>query len=321
MIRDRTALVGHVGRLGVSFALTDRSGALREETVRPYEAARHATISAALMAFKDESGLTSLPRRCVLAVAGIPRGDTISVTSSRWFISKTGLTAILQRPPLVLNDFAAKVWAVSASGPDHIEPAGEAAPSSGPGTFMVVGMGSGLGVAAFIRDEKDQITIIPTEAGHSELVDHSPEMAPIIDIVRKQNRFCSAESLLSSNGLAAIYNALPGRQSEDRLAAAEEIMEAASNGDEQAARACLLYARALWRFAGNLTLIYGAWDGLFFTGRIVKALRATLSNPDVRQSFVITGPYANMLRAVPAGYLLIDHSTMRGAAEAIRRQD
>lgn len=300
------------------FALTDSSGTFLEETVRCYEAERHATISAALMAFKDDSGLTSLPRRCALAVAGIPRGETISVTSSRWFISKAGLAAILQRPPLVINDFAAKVWTVSASDVDQIEPAGANVPSAGPGTFAVIGMGKGLGVAAFIRDEQQSVTIIASEAGHSELVDPSPEMAPVVDRIRSENRFCSAESLLSSEGLAAVYNVLRDGQHKGRASCADEVIEAASRGDEQAMRACTLYTKALWRFAGNLALIYGAWDGVFFTGRIARALRDTLANPQVRQSSVVAGPFANMLRSVPAGLLLLEHSTLRGAAEALR---
>lgn len=322
MTGDRTALVGHVGKTGVRFALTDPSGTFLEETVRDYEAERHATISAALMAFKDDCGLTSLPRRCALAVAGIPRGETVSVTSSRWFISKAGLKAILQRPPLVINDLAAKVWTVSASAEEHIEAAGGKAPSAGPGTFAVIGMGKGLGVAAFIRDEQQSLTIISSEAGHSELVDPSPEMAPIVDRIRSDNRFCSAESLLSSDGLVAIHNALgDGKQAMARETSAEDVIAAALRGDEQAERACTLYTKALWRFAANLALIYGAWDGLFFTGRIARALRVPLANPQVRQSSVVAGPFANILRNVPAGLLLLEHSTLRGAAEALRSHD
>lgn len=322
MTGDRTALVGHVGRTGVRFALTDPSGTLLEETARDYEAERHATISAALMAFKDDCGLTSLPRRCALAVAGIPRGETVSVTSSRWFISKAGLTAILQRPPLVINDLAAKVWTVGASGEGHVEAAGERAPSSGPGTYVLIGMGNGLGVAAFIRDEQQSLTIVSSEAGHSDLVDPSPEMAPIVERIRSENRFCSAESLLSSDGLAAIYNVLiDGEQHMARAASAEEVIAAASRGQERAEKACILYTRALWRFAANLVLIYGAWDGLFFTGRIARALRGQLANPQVRQNAAVAGPFANILRNVPAGLLLLEHSTLRGAAEALRSRD
>ncbi len=306
----------------MTFALTDGAGNLREDGIRSYQADRHSTISGALMAFKDESGLTTLPRRCALAVAGVPRGDTISVTSSRWFISKSGLAAILQKPPLVINDFAANVWAVSASGPESIEPAGGPMPAQGPGTFAVIGMESGLGVAAFTRGDESLVTVLATEAGHSELIDLSPDMAPIIGFLRDRNRYCSAETLLSASGLAAIYNTLAEQQGiTGRTEHGDDVIREAALGDGVASRAVGLFAKAVWRFAGNLTLIYGAWDGIFLTGSIVNALRDTLSQPEVRQSFAVTGPYANMLRTVPAGFFLLEHSALRGAAEAIRQQE
>ena len=314
-------MLGNIGRSGVAFALTDADGGFREDSVRSYDADRHTTISAALMAFKEDARLTNLPRRCALAVAGVPRGDTISVTSSRWFISKAGLSAILQRPPLILNDFAAMVWAVSAAGPEEIVRVGTAAPESGPGTFAVLGPGNGLGVAAFIRDEEGRVTVLPTEAGHCELVDDSAEIAPLVAIIKDHNRFCSAETLLSERGLTALRNAIAQEQeSPVRAASGADVIRAAESGDPDSLRAVRLFASALWRFAGNIALVYGAWDGIFLTGGIVAALRSTLSSEDSRQSFVVTGPYANLLRKVPCGLLLLEHAALRGAAEAVRHQ-
>jgi glucokinase len=58
---------------------------------------------------------------------------------------------------------------------------------------------------------------------------------------------------------------------------------------------------------------------LFLTGRIVHALRSTLALPEVRQGYVIPGPFANLLSSVPAGFVLIENSELRGVAEALRR--
>jgi glucokinase len=321
MISDKTALLGDIGRSGVTFALTDRAGDLNEASIRSYEAGRHNTISGALMAFKEESGLPNLPRRCALAVAGVPRGDTISITSSRWFISRSGLTAILQRPPLVINDFAANVWSISAADEAQIIAVGATAPSSGPGTFAVIGMSDGLGVGVLIRDESGTVTVLPTEAGHSELIDQSAEAGPILDIIRSHHRYCSAETLLSPAGLVAIRNAISEqRRSGEPFQDAEQVVHAASLGDPEAVEAARIFSKALWRFAGNLTLIYGAWDGIFLSGALVASLRSTLCDQDVRQSFVISGPNANLLRKVPCGFFLLEHSGLRGAAEAIRHQ-
>lgn len=319
--RDKTAVVGEIGKASARFALTDASGNFIQSSVRTYGAESHNTISGALMAFKDECGLPVLPGRCALAVAGVPRGDTISITNSRWFISRSGLAAMLKQPPLVINDFAANVWAVSATHQRDLQAAGAEAPSNGSGTFVVIGMGAGLGVAAFMRAEDGTVSVMPTEAGHSEFTDESPEIAPYLPAIRREARGSHAEGLLSLRGLASLRNAIAAEQGQSpRVETGEQVLQAASRGDPHARKAADLFGKSLWRFAGNLTLIYGAWDGVFLTGAMVNALRSVLRQAENRQRFVVPGPYATMLRNVPAAFLLLDHSELRGAAEAIRNQ-
>lgn len=319
--RTKTAVVGDIGKTSARFALTDASGNFVQSSVRTYSSDNHNTISGALMAFKEECGLPVLPGRCALAVAGVPRGDTISITNSRWFISRSGLAAMLKHPPLVINDFAANVWAVSATHQRDLQAVGAAAPSNGPGTFVVIGMGAGLGVAAFMRSEDGAVSVMPTEAGHSEFTDDSPELAPYVAALRREARGSHAEGLLSLRGLASLRNAIAADQGQSsRLETGDQVIQAAARGDPHARKATDLFAKSLWRFAGNLTLIYGAWDGVFLTGAMVNALRSVLRQAESRQRFVIPGPYATMLRNVPAAFLLLDHSELRGAAEAIRNQ-
>lgn len=319
MVEARTAVVASIARTSITLALTDADGQLRPETVHRYDSNTHPTVSAAYMAFGKDIGLSRLPKRCGIAVAGVPRGDTISVTSSRLFISKSALNAVFDQS-LVINDFAANAWSVSTTDPALVQPAGTTAPGSGAGTYLVLGMWLGLGVAAFIRDAGGRVTVLPTEAGHAELVDSAPEIAPLVETIRRCNRHCTAETLLASDGMAALANAMVEQQGGTaRYASAEDVIAATERGDAEARKASVLFAKALWRYAGNLTLIFGAWDGLFLTGRIVDALRPILAEPEVRQGFIIPGPFANLLRDVPAGFLLIENSELRGVAEALRR--
>lgn len=319
VVEAKTAVVANIARTSITFALTGADGRLRPETVHRYDSAAHATVSGAFFAFSKETGLSGLPKRCGIAVAGVPRGDTISVTNSRLFISKSALKAVFDQW-LVINDFAANAWSVSTADPGLVQPAGAAAPGARPGTYLVIGMWHGLGVAAFIRDTGGHVTVLPTEAGHAELVDSAPEIAPLVEIIRRRNGHCTAETLLTSQGMAALANVLAGQQGgAARYRSAEDVIAAAGRGDCAARKASVLFAKALWRYAGNLTLVFGAWDGLFLTGRIVDALRPVLALPEVRQGYVIPGPFANLLHDVPAGFLLIENSELHGVAEALRR--
>ena len=95
----KLALLAEIGSRAVRLGLTGEDGRLRRDTIRSYSPEEQSTISGALGAFADASHLPRLPRRCAIAVSGTPVGDTISVTNSRWIVSRSGLAAMLQAPP------------------------------------------------------------------------------------------------------------------------------------------------------------------------------------------------------------------------------
>ena len=314
------AVVGDVGRAAVRFALADPNGELREDSIRSFKAEDHTTISGALMAFKKELEFSAFPPRCCLAVAGIPRGDTISITGSRWFISRSGLTSMLQYEPVILNDFAANAWAVSAASAKAIQPLGSRSPSMGAGTYLVIGTGTGLGVASFTREADGRVSVVTTEAGHSHLLPDAPEIQPLLPLIKADAGDLCAETLLSASGLIRLRNVIAGvRERSVKEASAEDVVRAASAGDPHARQACSLFALAFWQFAGNLTLIYGAWEGVILTGNMINSLKTILSRPELKQAFSIHGPYARILGTVPVGCLLPKHPELRGAAEAVRK--
>ena len=141
---SKLAVIADVGRRAVRLCLTDHDGHLRPETLRAYEPSQQSTISGALSAFGGECELAALPRRCAIAVSGAPVGDIISVTNSRWYVSRSGLSAMLQAPPLILNDFAAKAWAIGSpqSGAAVETVAGAGLDLATPGTRCLIGRAS-----------------------------------------------------------------------------------------------------------------------------------------------------------------------------------
>ncbi len=323
--RSRLALIADVGRTSVRIALTDDRGRLRADTVRAYEAATQSTLAGAMTAFGQESGLPKLPSRCAIAVSGAPRGDIITITNSRWHLSRSGLTSMLQAPPLILNDFAANAWAIADdAGSSRIEPISGAAVRPGrPGTYCIIGVGSGLGVALLSRDEHGGVNVLPTEAGHTEILAGTAEAVPIASILSARTGYLTAEMMLSAPGLLAIYQALAKLAGVTPTAAnlPDLVRLGALGRDPTVAKACELFARALWRFAGNLVLAYGAWDGVILTGSVGCALRSVLRRPDLAENFVVKGPFVRQLRDVPRSLATFQHAELEGAAVALLMED
>jgi glucokinase len=321
---SKLAVVADVGRRAVRLGLTDHDGRLRPETIQCFEPSQQSTISGALSAFGQSCELHMLPRRCAIAVAGAPVGDVISVTNSRWFVSRSGLTAMLQAPPLILNDFAAKAWALGSAGSGaRVEAVG--GPGLDPATTgkrCVIGVGSGLGVAVIVRAPGGALNILPTEAGHCHFMAGFPELETVLARIKRSRDALTAEDLISERGLIALYGAVvevsgASARSHD----VETIVRLATTGqDGCAVRAAELFCRALWYFAGNLALAYGAWDGVMLTGGIVQALRPMLRQAMLADQFVIACPHQRQLRGVPRALVELEHGELRGAAQALLLQ-
>lgn len=282
-------IVADIGRNTIRVGLTNDHGRLDYGSVREYDPAAQPTIAAAISTFGRDIGLKSLPQRACIAVSGSPRGEIISVTGSRWILSRAGLTAMLRASPLVINDFAANVWAMSdphCSG--QIDPMTPTVVRPDlPGTYCMIGLGSGLGVAIMSRDEYGLVNVLPTEAGHMGLM-HGVEGANrILDRLSVKGAPVTAEMLFSGGGLLSTYKAicdLEGRPI-TCTSLSQLLSPATMSSDRAAGKTFDVVGRAFWHFAGNIALAYGAWDGLILTGSIAAALRNTLRRPDLACAF------------------------------------
>ncbi|EZP56116.1 MULTISPECIES: glucokinase [Sphingomonas] len=317
---EATGIVGHVGRKGLRFALTDAAAGFQADSLRHYGADRGASVSGALSAFQQDLALSRLPERLAIAVAGLARGDAISITQTRWFVSRSGLQAMLGQPPLILNDFEAEAWALSG-GHAMLTPAAGSLPMlDRPGTYCVLGMTTGLGAAVLVRKPDGAVHVLATEAGHGGFAPGSPAMAALTARLFPDRHPVLAEPLISASGLVAIYTGLAAMQAlPPRLTTPEEITRAASS-DPLARHACEMLCEAFWTQASSLVLTYGSWDGVIVTGKLAAALRQMLAAPRMQTVFAGTGKYARLLATVPRAIATLDQGPLTGAAQALQRQ-
>ena len=315
---SQSNLVADVGRTTVRIGLTNSSGHLDPSTVRQYDPKLQPTISSSISAFVVELGLEHLPKRAAIAVSGIPRGETISITNSRWILSRSGLTAMFGSEPLIINDFAAAGWAMMSS---HMAGridglGGYAVQPHKPGTYCIIGIGSGLGVAALSRDRHGIVNVVPTEAGHMCVMDGLPVEPALLQRL-KERGVPTAETLISGPGLLRIHSAICDLHKAKACTSLSEILNPARRSDPLIAKTLEAFAAIFWYFAGNIVLAYGAWDGLIITGSIAAQTKSALQRDAARRHFVITGPFSHRLAAVPAAMASFPHAELEGAAVAL----
>jgi glucokinase len=250
---------------------------------------------------------TARPSAGALAIAAPIRGDGVQMINIAWRFSRPELQRQLGLTELhLLNDFAALAWALPALAATDVLQVGGGAPAAD-GLKVVLGPGTGLGVASLVRVE-GRWQAIPGEGGHVTLAAQDEQEEMIIRRARERFGHCSAERLLSGSGLSFLHLALHGG---DELTPAE-IGRRLVAGDEPAARTFELFFRLLGTVAGNAALTVGAYGGVYIGGGIVPRYLEALRRSGFRERFEAKGRYRDYLRAIPTWAIISPYPVLTG---------
>ncbi|MBV8972993.1 MAG: glucokinase, partial [Sphingomonadaceae bacterium] len=262
-------VVADIGGTHARFALAEVDDGqvvrLGQETVM--KAAEHASLQTAWEAFANVAG--PLPRAASISVASPVGGEVIKLTNNPWIIRPALINEKLgvDRYTLV-NDFAAVAHAVAAGdGAVLTHLCGPERPIASDGVISIVGPGTGLGVAALVR-ERIGYRVIATEGGHFDFAPLDGLEDAILARLRARFRRVSVERVVSGPGLVNLYEALAaieGRAVEPRDAPA--LWAAAMAGDDSLAAAALdRFCLSLGAVAGDIALVQGGFGGVVIAG-------------------------------------------------------
>jgi glucokinase len=319
-------LVADIGGTNARFALAWQGPGGRRADIGEAQVRRvddFASIADAANDYLASFASTHRPRRAVFAVAGPVQGDEVAFSNSRWSFSTAQLRRALEMDSLhVINDFAAVAWAVPALAPEELDPIGELRDPgiAWRGTRVVVGPGTGLGVAA-IHPQADAFDVRASEGGHASFAPRDEDEIYLMRFLKARHGRVSSERLLCGDGLLALYQATCARDAEaPRWHRAEDVTRAAREGDVLARTATRMFCGILGSFAGDVALMFCAWDGVYLAGgmlgHVLDAGHARL----FRQRFEEKGRFAPILRTVPTWRIVREDVGKLGAAMYDARQ-
>jgi glucokinase len=305
-----TVLLGDVGGTHSRFALLGDDG--RPAEARAYQNDDVESLQDVIARYLQAAG--AAPREAVLAFAAAVTGPEIALTNRGWRFtlddlkSRFGLTRIR-----AVNDFEAQAWALPLLGKEDLQHIGGPA-EIGQGPKVVLGPGTGLGVAALVPTGARWFAVA-TEAGH---VSFGPAAAEEDEVFARLRKTAppSAELLLSGPGLQRLHLALhPGAP----FLAAAALVAAARSGDAAAAATIRMFLRLLGRFAGDMALVFKATGGVYVTGGVAQGLGDHFDVAGFRAAFEAHPPYAALLAEIPTNLITRRQPGLLGCA-ALARQ-
>lgn len=262
------------------------------------------TLTDALLAYEKRAGIPLLGAACVLGVQGATYGETLMLSRGNWAISRSGLRSVFGREAIVINDVAARAWAVVGGGGPKLEglsPAATGSPDfdkSGRWAFTNIGMGVGLAIIDV--DQRGDIRVLECEMGHSSFAPATEEDRSLYKAIGAQGQpLVSWEMALTLSPDDPVWSA-PGLPA------------------TRAARVAMI-ARLIGRYIGDTVLAHGAWAGAIVTGKRIAEMVAESGSASFNAGFETKPKFQRLIRATPRWRLAGQELTLAGCAIALER--
>jgi len=275
---------------------------------KSYPSADYAGLAEILDEFLCEAGAPEVEAAC-FALAGPVSGRQVRLTNLPWEVDGDALGArfAISRISLI-NDFEAVGHGIAALQPDDLLTLQAGEPQA-QGTRVVVGAGTGLGVAWLSRMHGGY-AVHPSEGGHIDFAPADTTQFALLQYLQQRHGHVSYERIVSGPGLVAIFEFLrdsgldtPSAQlvaamSEDDASAA--LTRFAQQGDETIAQSTLdLFVQVYGAFVGNLALLALPRGGIYVAGGIAAKIATTLQRGDFIRAFHAKGRYTSLLASLP----------------------
>jgi glucokinase len=307
------ALVGDIGGTNSRFGLVE-PGSTRVEEIAVQKNANFASLEDSIAAYLSAKGITALAAAAV-AVAGPIEGETVGLTNRDWRFTRESLRqAAKARRFRLLNDFEALALSLPHLEGDDIAQLGGEAPAK-PAVKIVLGPGTGLGMATLAPLPQGGWMALPGEVGHITLPVATREEFEWREKMTLPGVLFESEDAITGGGLLRMYRAA---SSAPTLATPEEVLQAALAGtDEAAVKTLDQFITWLARIAGDAAMTMQARGGVYLAGGIAPSIVEKLKSGSFRHVFQEKGRLAGVMRPIPV-YVIIDRfPAFKGCAAAI----
>ena len=307
------ALVGDIGGTNSRFGLV-KPGSMAIQHMEALRNDNFPSLEGAIQQYLRNQSITSLSAAAI-AVAAPVDGEHISLTNRDWSFSNESLQhAANAKRVRLLNDYEALALSLPhLQGDDLVQIGGQN--TSEPMLKIVLGPGTGLGMAALAPLPHGGWMALPGELGHVTLPTVTREEFELRERMATPGSVFTAEDAVSGGGLYLIYKTIAP---DGRLASPEAVIQAALSGDDKAAAKTLdQFIVWLARISGDAAMALQARGGVYLAGGIAPSIIDKLKSGPFRSIFEEKGKLAHLMRPIPV-YVIVDRfPAFKGCAASL----
>lgn len=307
------ALVGDIGGTNSRFGLVE-PGTTRVVEVAVQKNDNFASLEDSIAAYVKAKGVSGLTGAAI-AVAGPVEGEVVHLTNRSWSFTRESLRKAADAKAFrLLNDFEALALALPhLDGEDVVQIGGELPQK--PAVKIVLGPGTGLGMATLAPLPQGGWMALPGEVGHITLPVVTQAEFDWRERMSKPGVLFESEDAITGGGLLRMYRAATANPTLDTP---EAVLQAALAGTDAAAVKTLdQFIVWLARVAGDAAMTMQAKGGVYLAGGIAPSIVGKLKSGPFRSIFEEKGRLAFVMRPIPV-YVIVDKfPAFKGCAAAI----
>ncbi len=309
-------LVGDIGGTNSRFGLVAQ-GSMQVTRIERLKNDDFGSLEDVAAAYLEGQGVSAL-KGAAIDVAGIVMDQDFPLTNRDWIVSRSKLKSALNAEHLVvLNDFQALAMSLPyLAEADLIQIGGM--PPNRPSLKLVLGPGTGLGMAALAPLPKGGWMALPGELGHVNLPVVTREEFELMEAMSEPGVVFESEFAITGGGLLLIYRTLArlaGREA--RFATPEAVLQAALvKDDADAVKTLDHFIIWLARLAGDAAMMMQAHGGVYLAGGIAPSIVGELRKGPFRRVFEEKGRLD--LKSVPLYVIMDEYPAFKGCAAALK---
>lgn len=312
-------IAADVGGTKTRFVFADTDAPQRIIHEARYECADFDGFDPLLHAFLRDSGLQDKTVDALsLALPGVVEEQRARLTNLPWTLDKQELRKEFGvRDVYFMNDFQA-----SALGIPHMQAGDMIALNQGEShrheTRVVVGAGTGLGVAWLQGDGDDDIRACSSEGGHIDFAPVDETQIELLRFLLVTYEHVSYERLLSGQGLVNLYRFTSGVR--ENSIEPRQVSAEAEAGNEAAQRALQLFVRIYGAYISNLAVMFKP-GGVYITGGIGAKIQRWMQSADFTSAYFNKGRMRPLVERTAVFLVTNERVGVIGAmAEAVKMQ-
>jgi len=322
-------LAGDIGGTKTLLALFARQDAVRAAFEHRFDSHAYPDFGALVARFLDEAraALGRAPRleAACLGVAGPVAAGRVQVTNLAWALDAAELARRLGLAHVqLINDFAAVVVGLDAIGEQGLATLQAGEPIAG-APRVVLGAGTGLGIAYAFASEGNAYRPLSGEGGHAAFAPTDETQIELWRHLHERVGRVTLEHVISGTGLLRIYDFLLPRgtlpesaplraELSETGAPAAITRHALERGDALALAALDLFITCYGAAAGDHALNVLARGGVYIAGGIAPKILKRLTAGGFLAAFNDKAGFAEHARRMPVHVVVDERAGLLGAA-------